>query len=243
VAIWAVSSVVGEWRRTSRAERPIDHQMPRQTPGVPPSTSRESAPFRPRETSDRPRTPVRFRDGVSAESRLRDLDLTDLVDALTGIPLNKLTPLYRCRCQVYYQLASFEVIRQENGGRCVACAGGRPVIVESPGAEWGRNADTSVVTMRNYRDHVDRVVSFEGRVVKVISSRRGTDFAAMFEDRDWSKGFKIVAFERDLHAVGGGTFMRSLANRTVRVRGLLKHHPIFGHQIIISDRSMILSVA
>lgn len=49
-------------------------------------------------------------------------DLTDLHDAFTGAPLNPALGLSQCtNCQVYYHSESFVVLREENGGRCVAC--------------------------------------------------------------------------------------------------------------------------
>ena len=36
------------------------------------------------------------------------------------------------------------------------------------------------------------VITFEGIVGKVLTGRNGRDYAAMFEDKDWSDGLKMV---------------------------------------------------
>ena len=69
------------------------------------------------------------------------------------------------------------------------------------------------------------------------------DFAVMFEQASWTKGLKLVFFRGAVGAVGGREFITGLQGRTVRVRGLLIRHPRFGPEIIISERSMILSVS
>jgi len=64
----------------------------------------------------------------------------------------------------------------------------------------------------------------------------------MFENKNWQQGFKMVAFRGAVDRIGGERFVYSLANRTVRVRGLLVLHKVFGYQIIVTDRAMILSI-
>ncbi|MBW7936918.1 MAG: hypothetical protein H3C71_07240, partial [Flavobacteriales bacterium] len=90
--------------------------------------------------------------------------------------------------------------------------------------------------------HEGSVVTFEGRVHQVNESRRGNDFAVMFEDKSWVKGFKLVFFRDGARKVGGSSYINSLAGRKVKIRGLVVKHPKFGYEIIISEKSMILSV-
>jgi hypothetical protein len=64
----------------------------------------------------------------------------------------------------------------------------------------------------------------------------------MFEQTTWAKGLKLVFFRRSIQKAGGVTFIKSLRGKHVRVRGLLINHRIFGPEIIITERSMILDV-
>jgi hypothetical protein len=64
----------------------------------------------------------------------------------------------------------------------------------------------------------------------------------MLEAKAWTKGLKLVFFRRSLERAGGAEFVQSLEGRRVRVRGLLIEHALFGPEIIVSERSMILEV-
>jgi hypothetical protein len=108
--------------------------------------------------------------------------------------------------------------------------------------QGGINYDPNVVTLANVHLHVGRVVTFEGYVHQVHQSRRQKDYAVMFENASWTKGFKMVFFRGSVLRVGGPTFIYSLRGRSVRVRGLIIDHPRFGLEILVSERSMILSV-
>jgi hypothetical protein len=172
-------------------------------------------------------------------------DLKDLHDAFTGAPLDPTLGLYQCtNCQVYYHSESFTVLREENAGRCVAC-GSTPVVArgaQEARTTRGRDHDPNVVTLANFRSHFNRVVTFEGLVRDVKVSKRGKDYAVMFEQASWSKGLKLVFFRRSIPDAGGVAFIKSLRGRHVRVRGLLINHRFFGPEIIITDRNMVLDV-
>lgn len=168
--------------------------------------------------------------------------LDGLRDAFTGAPLDLKLGLYRCTsCQVYYHRESFEVIRSENAGRCVACSSTTIIQVGDKTAP-GRNYSPDIVTLANFREHFGRVVTFQGEVKLVRVSRRGTDYAVLFEQKSWASAFKLVFFREAVRKVGGPTFVNSLPGRNVRVRGLLVNHAKFGPQIIITERSMILDI-
>jgi hypothetical protein len=64
----------------------------------------------------------------------------------------------------------------------------------------------------------------------------------MFEEKSWAKGFKLVFFKGAAARIGGAPYITGLKGRTVKVRGLVVDHKTFGLEIIISERSMILSV-
>lgn len=205
------------------------------------NTKRAPDVYRP-STSKRSSTqqPIRFIDNAGSRSP-GDLDLKDLVDALTGAPLQLTTGLYQCqRCKVFYQAHSFEVIQTENNGRCVSCLHAEIVSVAGRHEQRGRNADVSVITLENYQNYVGHVITFEGSVHTVLKSRRGTDYAVMFENRSWTRGFKMVIFRGDVRRVGGESFLYGLIGHRVQVRGLLIRHKRFGYEIIVSDRAMVL---
>ncbi|SEJ85317.1 hypothetical protein SAMN05518849_115146 [Sphingobium sp. AP50] len=192
-------------------------------------------------------SPIRFNNidnaiDTGGGETLSQENLDGLRDAFTGAPLDIGLGLYRCStCQVYYHRESYDVVRSENGGHCVACASTAIVPVHDKTSP-GRNFTPDVVTLANFRDHFGHVVTFEGEVKTVRISQRGTDFAVMFERKSWVAGFKPVFFRQAVRKVGGADFINSLQGRRVRVRGLLINHAQFGPEIIISERSMILEI-
>jgi hypothetical protein len=171
--------------------------------------------------------------------------LAGLHDAFTGAPLNIRLGLHQCTsCKVYYHTESVAVLREENASRCVACGTASIVaLTESQtSTSRGRDYQPDVVTLTNFREHFNRVVTFEGRVQAVRVSRRGMDYAVMFENAPWAKGFKLVFFRGAVRSVGGPDFINGLKGRTVRVRGLVIDHSRFGPEIVISERGMILGM-
>lgn len=204
---------------------------------------RSTNTYRPTQAG-RARTVRVFRDHTS-RSDTAPAELSGINDAFTGAALDASLGLYRCNnCRVYYHAESVRVLQEANHGRCVACSSADIIsIAEKPRASEGRNFDPDVVTLADYRSHVGRVVTFQGRVVKVLASRRGGDYAVMFEDKPWTSGFKLVFFRGALQRVGGKIFLNSLPGKNMRIRGLLIQHPRFGYEVIISERSMILAVS
>lgn len=205
--------------------------------GPPPPRFRSSPPA----CGDRP--PVKFCD-VDSPPRPVPPEFEGLHDAFTGAPLDPSAGLYQCsRCGVYYHSASFDLLKAENQGRCVAClAVGITRRELGPAVRPGRNAAPRTVTLADYKQHVGRVITFEGTVRRVHRSLKGGHLAAMFEDTTWSKGLKLVFFKRTVGRAGGIAAIEGLSGRTVRVRGLLVHHRFFGYQIVINNPSMIQSV-
>jgi small nuclear ribonucleoprotein (snRNP)-like protein len=198
----------------------------------------------PTSTTRSPSRPsINFRDLNSIANTATDLDIKDLVDALTGAPLQAALGLFQCqRCKVFYQPQSFDVIKSENAGRCVSCQSTEITNVSQRREQRGQNADVSVITLKNYREYEGRVITFEGTVHTVLTSRRGTDYAVMFEDKSWVYGFKMVVFRGGVERIGGSQFLYKLVGHKVQVRGLLIKHEKYGYQIIISERSMILGI-
>jgi hypothetical protein len=175
-----------------------------------------------------------------------ETDLTDVRDAITGQPLRPAMGLHRCmRCHVFYETASVECIQRENGGRCISC--GSAAVSPVNGVPTGEQSasgdpDADITTLDTYRQRVDQLVIFEAHCVRVLPSRSGTAYAVMFEHGTWTEGFKLVIRTGFVAHVGGDDFIRSLAGRTVRARGVIVHSPVFGYEITITTRSMILGV-
>ncbi len=178
-----------------------------------------------------------------------------IVDAFTGLPINFDSSVYTCTCGAAYQNDSYEVIKSENSSNCIACK--QPNISlyqDTPSTTYvrepnktrtrrkaPRNYDPNAVTLSNYKSFENTMVTFQGRVERVQQSRRGSDYAVMFEDKSWVEGFKLVFFKGSVRKVGGARYIKSLLGKTIKVRGLLIRHERFGYEIIINDRAMILS--
>ncbi len=224
-------------------------------PAPPPTRAQPEVWFRPSGLTGAPKRPIVFRDLQPEQRSVTADDVADVVDAFTGEGLKPALGLFQCfQCEVYYHRASVETLKAENGGQCVACLSIsiRPVTLTSPHRGFrSATAEPPVratlpaeepggpVTLINFREHVGRVVSFEGFVPRVLASPKGRHFAIMFQNRKWSQGFKAVVLRTDLAAVGGEPFVRNLEGRTIRIRGLVQQHEEFGHQIVLSERGMI----
>ena len=218
---------------------------PIQPPVSRPKKKQNTETFRP---SSRPRSSssISFKTPSStsnASSVPAAVDLEGLHDAFTGAPLDKGLGLHQCQsCKVYYHTESLQVLRELNESQCVACQSKNIIgVIASGKATGGKDYTPNIVTLHNYRQHEGSVVTFEGRVHKVNESRRGNDFAVMFEDKSWVRGFKLVFFRGAVRKVGGATYINSLAGKKVKVRGLVIKHPEFGFEIIVSEKSMVLS--
>lgn len=216
--------------------------------------------FRPSTASDSDaKKNISFREPSVDNHSVRPEDLAGVVDAFTGVALNPGLGLYQCgKCQVYYHRGSYEVIQSENGGQCVACLSISIRVISQPQARKEAPATSTYrprepapasafqpdsVTLSNYREHAGRVVSFTGSVIKVVKSRSGKDYAIMFEDKDWCDGFKMVIFRGRITAFGGGAFLKKLAGRKIFARGLLRKHPAFGYQLVVSEPSMFWRIS
>jgi hypothetical protein len=189
-----------------------------------------------------PSRTIRFND-VSFKPVTLDQDLSDLVDALTGAPLEPNSGLYQCRrCKAFYQGDSYDVIQNHNGNKCVACL--HTDIGNVVGRLQVRAANTAAdtVTLHDYRQFVGQVISFQGCVHAVRRSRKRTAFAIMFEDAPWTRGFKLVVLKENVRTVGGPSFLLGLAGHNVKIRGLLIHHKLFGYQVVVTGPGIILSI-
>ncbi len=173
-------------------------------------------------------------------------DLNDIVDAVTGEPiqLSREECLYQCLdCSVVYLPDSYEFLKKENYEKCVGCGSGKitPIkVTVDLSVKKLLNLDPRFVTLDNYKMFENKLIQFTGVVVKILESRRG-DYALMFEDKPWVEGFKLIVFY-PLMKSGKGlerSFLQSLVNKKIQVRGLIKRHEVFGYEIIIYSRKMI----
>jgi hypothetical protein len=180
----------------------------------------------------------------SGSNSLATVELDGLHDAFTGAPLDKALGLHQCQsCKVYYHTESLQVLREANNSQCVSCQSTNIIaVIEGSRTAGGKDYTPNIVTLENYKQYVGAVVTFEGVVHKVNESRRGNDFAVMFEAKSWVGGFKLVFFRDGVRKVGGKPFISSLHGKKVKVRGLVVKHPRFGYEIIVSEKSMLLSI-
>ena len=166
-------------------------------------------------------------------------------DAFSGVTIDPKKTIYGCTCGVFYHASSYEVIKSENNYNCVACS--MPNISlfgkgKTKRKERVRNHNANLVTLSNYKQFFNRVVTFEGKVHNILQSRSGTSYAVMFENKSWTKGFKLVFFRDAVSQYGGPRYIYSLKGKTIKVRGLLIKHQTFGDEIMINERAMMLSV-
>ena len=174
-------------------------------------------------------------------------NLDGINDAFTGVPIDQSGVVHACSCGVFYQGASFELLQSENSSNCIACGKSNISLYSrtrqaDPGKVGPRNYNPNSVTLRDYHKFINQVVTFEGLVHTVNVSKRGSDYAVMFENKSWAKGFKLVFFKGAVRKVGGPNFVKSLKGKHIKVRGLVIKHATFGYEIIINDRAMILEI-
>ena len=170
---------------------------------------------------------------------------SDIHDAVTGRVLDPTRELFQCTvCGTHYHAESVDFLNRENGGVCVSCGQAELTPVRpGSGAESAPRYEPEVTTVITVRRRVGQVVIFEGRCIEVRSSRSGSTYAALFEHGTWFGSFKAVFLRDAVARVGGPQFIKSLAGRTVRIRGLVQQHELFGYEILVNDRSMILRVS
>ena len=175
----------------------------------------------------------------------------EVTDYVTGAILRTSLSTYQCsNCLAFYSAESYNLLRSENGSRCASCrspslaalGSRRQAETGKPVPPTPRATGPATATLANYRGLEGQIVTFTGRVVKVLESRRGGDFAVMFEERSWKHGFKLVFFQDALRLLGGVTYVRGLQGATITVRGLIVNHRQYGYEIIVSNRNMVLGV-
>ncbi len=173
--------------------------------------------------------------------------IKDLYDPLSGDPIQIRANqyLFRCKkCSVFYLKDSYDFIVQKNQRKCVSCLSteilpyyydGKIIKIVSFNPDF--------VTLENLHLYVNKSIKFTGTIVKLYESKRG-DYALMFEDKPWVEGFKLIIFY-PLMKKGKGLereFLQSLVGKTITVRGLLQCHEIYGYEILIFKRNMILNI-
>ncbi|HOW43505.1 MAG TPA: hypothetical protein PLF03_07545 [Candidatus Omnitrophota bacterium] len=237
--IWCAISSRYNNNRSETRQTPTDTNIPKVGP-------KHRYGYKPRSSSSSSQK-IKF---VTTEAKggkaVLNEDLSGLVDAFTGALLDKSRNIFQCsRCKVFYQEESFKLLQEENSGRCVSCSSTHTigVVIGNRFEVKGKNPEVGVITLSSYRQYEGRVITFEGSVLNVKQSRRGGDYAVMFEDRSWKDGLKMVVFRRDVQRVGGDSFILNLYGKRVKIRGLLIDHHRFGYEIIVAERSMILSIS
>ena len=136
------------------------------------------------------------------------------------------------------------VLREANASKCMACGGSQLRRHGKGDSHAGaRNHTPDTVTLANYREHFGQVVTFTGYVHEVKQSRRGVDYAVMFEAKPWTKGLKMVTFKGGVKNLGGAKALQGFAGKTLTIRGLLINDRVFGPEIIVDDPAMILRIS
>lgn len=236
------------YRAPVRNDPPPRNRAPAGSSGAPTNRApRTTNTYRP-SASTKKTGSITFSESTSVRTSIAsgasDISLSGLHDALTGAVLDATRGLFHCTtCKVFYHSDSLELLRAENDGQCVSCQSRTLVsFASSQVPRSGKNFTPVVVTLSDYHKHVGAVVTFEGTVPIVRESRRGKDFAVMFEDKPWKDGFKLVFFRGAVKRSGGSPYIHSLKNRRIRVRGLVIKHPTFGYEIVVTEQGMILAV-
>lgn len=240
------------WIAKRNSDQSSGNQYPSTNRNFDPSARRtfDTTPKRPKDkTTFRPSprkksiTGIKFKDTTQSNLPVPS-SLEGLHDAFTGEPLKKSLGLYQCQnCHVFYHTESYQILKEANNSKCVACQSSNIIAVLADQKDkTGKDYKPNNVTLLDYRKHVGSVVTFEAKVAKVLESRRGNDFAVMFESKSWTKGFKLVFFRTAIKKVGGRPYIFGLKGKTIKVRGLIVNHPTFGYEIIVSEKSMVLSV-
>lgn len=238
--------------RSSSSSRPGSHSVPNRA-DPPSGPTIKNAPV---SRGYRPTSAGAGSSGISfgteerAPSVLAKLG-EQVTDFVTGAPLKTSPSTYQCLdCLAFYSPESFDLLRTENSGRCASCrstnlrvlGGQSPRQAAKGTSNRGRETNPGLATLTNFREFEGQVVTFSGQVVKVLESRRGGDFAVMFENKTWKQGFKLVFFKSALRDLGGADFVKNLAGSMITVRGLVVNHQQFGYEIIVNDRAMVLGV-
>lgn len=213
------------------------------SPSPPPSRPQPSQPKN--QTIYRPQTThkggIVFKP-LDTSGSIEKIDLSGVNDAFTGAPLNPSLGLFQCTtCKVFYHQESYDLLVEVNSAKCVSCSNAtiRSLTETEAKKSERRNYDPNIITLEKVKQNVGRVITFEGYVHDVKVSRRGSDYAVMFEDKSWTGGFKLVFFRKAAARIGASYILR-LKGRTIRVRGLIVHDKKFGYQMIISEKSMIV---
>ena len=241
VAAWLIYALFSGGGSSSRSRGSSSYTHTRKKPDT---------AFRPQSRNRSTSSGITFKaaSGSNATSiKNGTIDIEGIHDAFTGAPLDRSKGLYQCsKCFVFYHKESVDVLNDANGGNCVSCLTASVVLLGSASSakpSSRKEFSPDAVTLGQIRRHFGRVVTFEGTVRKVLTSRRGSDYAVMFEDKSWTKGFKLVFFKGTIRKIGGPAFIESLVGRTIKVRGLLIDHERFGPEIIVSERQMIRDIS
>lgn len=241
VIIILICYFVYKHRQNTPSVRPNNYH---QTTQYPKTSRRTPYSYTPKHAS-RGKSKIVFKNvNEAAANSVTEIDLKDVHDAFSGEAIKISLGVFKCiTCKVYYHKSSMDVLRSENAGRCVSCLNTNIMPLTTVSSqERGREYTPNIVTLGNYLNFVGHVITFEGNVPTVRTSRDGRSYAVMFENKTWTRGLKMVVFKGKVATVGGSSFLLGLHGKTLRIRGLLAKHHKFGYQIIVNSRSMILEI-
>lgn len=169
-----------------------------------------------------------------------------VLDPVTGTEFRRDDEITQCsNCGLLYHSDSRQFILEQNSGRCVGCSQSGTLhtvrAVEAVSVRTTYRAD--IVTLDNYQDFLGKIVYFEGRVVEVHESAKGTYFVK-FVRGPIPQVFKLVIFSKYVERFSqGGRTIKRYHGRTIRVRGLIQRHEVWGWEILVSKEEAISSVS
>lgn len=185
--------------------------------------------------------------------------LVGMEDAFEHTPLLAGERIAYCTLdKVGYHLSTWRFLQDQNNGCCCVC-GKRNTIeiillpgkvapaeaekVKAPPAPLLRPGE-KVVRIEEVEQYVNRAVTIEGLVYEVYRTKSTGTYFVRFEPRNFLdppfKGFKLVIWPDYQPAFDlAGVDIRSFANCTIRVRGVIQKHETWGMELIVHSPHMI----
>ncbi len=179
--------------------------------------------------------------------------LVGVEDALEHTPLLPGEKVAFCnRDRVAYHLATWQFLREQNGGRCCICGnanvftfltlpGTLPPVIPQPQA--GMHPGAKIIGLPEVHEYVNLAVTVQDYVHGVHRTKNGTYFIR-FEPRLASEpvfaGFKAVIFKNYVPRwESAGIDISSYQWKTVRLRGIIREHETWGIEILAFSPAMI----
>ncbi|MBM3273941.1 MAG: hypothetical protein FJZ00_02220 [Candidatus Sericytochromatia bacterium] len=165
-------------------------------------------------------------------------NLVGCFDPLDGTVLEAGERIVAClACGTGYHKTSWEFLAAHNAGACCNCRHTSEltyIVLGQEAASAPVDARGGVLKLEDLRNHLNKAVVFEGRVISHhVSRATGTHFIKFHQDSNPFKGFKLVVFASEVvRWEQQGIDPAAYVGQTLQVRGLLKDHPRYGLEIL-----------